>query len=180
MMIEYQIACLKNFSYLFNFKRNKEIKKILNNIDFGKRVSNVENVKLTVKTYSYRLGKDSAKKKILFIVNKLSKVNFNHILKFVLKKTSNDPLAIIKWVEQNIIHVDASPCVINNRPLNAIETLITGIGQCTNLALLAGSLIQSAGYSVRYWSTKNHTFLEWWNPRSKSWQLEDSNFSRQK
>ena len=176
MMIEYQIACLKNFSYLFNFKRNKEIKKILNNIDFEKRVSNVENVKLTVKNYSYRLGKDSAKKKILFIVNKLSKVNFNHILKFVLKKTSNDPLAIIKWVEQNIIHVDASPCVINNRPLNAIETLITGIGQCTNLALLAGSLIQSAGYSVRYWSTKNHTFLEWWNPRTESWQLEDSNF----
>ena len=64
MMIEYQIACLKNFSYLFKFlKRNKEIKKILNNIDFEKRVSNVENVKLTVKTYSYRLGKDSAKKK---------------------------------------------------------------------------------------------------------------------
>ena len=85
VMIDYQIAWLitwlKNFSYLFNFKKNKEIKKILNDIDFGKRVSNVENVKLTVKTYSYRLGKDSAKKKILFIVNKLSKVNFNHILK---------------------------------------------------------------------------------------------------
>ena len=63
VMIEYQIAWLKNFSYLFNFKKNKKIKKIISDIDFEKRVNNFENVKLTIKTYSFRLGGDSAKKK---------------------------------------------------------------------------------------------------------------------
>ena len=176
VMIEYQIAWLKNFSYLFNFKKNKKIKKIISDIDFEKRVNNFENVKLTIKTYSFRLGGDSAKKKILVIINKINKVNFKHILKFILKQTSHDPLSIVNWVKQNIIHVDSSPCVINKRPFNSLETLIIGIGQCTNNALLAGSLMQSAGYTVRYWSTRHHTFLEWWNPRTKSWQLEDSNF----
>ncbi len=171
-----KIVWLKSFFYLFNFKKNKEIKKILNDIDFEERASNLENVKLNLKKYSFRLGGDQAKKRIFYITKKIDKINFKHILKSILKKTSNDPLSIVIWVKRNIIHVDASPCVINNRAFNAIETLIIGIGQCTNTALLAGSLIQSAGYSVRYWSTKTHTFLEWWNPRSESWQLEDSNF----
>ena len=91
------------------------------------------------------MGEIQQKKKIINITKRINKINFKHILKLILKKTSDDPLKIVKWVKQHIIHVDSSPCVIDNRPFNAVETLIIGIGQCTNNALLAGSLMQSAG-----------------------------------
>ncbi|MAW33543.1 MAG: hypothetical protein CMK56_03945 [Proteobacteria bacterium] len=163
------------FVSLFNFKRNQEVKKILQEIKFEKRVKDIKNVRKCLDSFSFRLGGESAQKKISKITNKVNNVNFKNVLKSILKQTSNDPILIINWVKQHIIHVDDSPCVIDNRPFNAIETLISGLGQCTNSAILAGSLMQSAGFEVRYWSTKHHTFLEWWNSKTKSWQLEDSN-----
>jgi len=94
----------------------------------------------------------------------------------LLRHAGRSPAAIVRYVRESTLHVDAAPAVMKGekgeRPFHPLETAVSGVGQCTGAAVLAAALIETAGYRARLWAVPGHSFLAW-QSRSGRWQLED-------
>ena len=145
--------------------------------DLEARFQDRDAVLNALQQYSPTHGGEEARQRLDAVKKRCAEVDVREAYEVFLRKCGEDPEQIVKWVRSITLHIDGAPAVMaadgRERSFHPLETLFTGIGQCTGFAVLAAALIEAAGYESRLWGVPGHTFLEW---RSKNgrWQLEDA------
>jgi SAM-dependent methyltransferase len=145
-------------------------------IDFVGRFSTAAKVRAALRRYSPLHGGEAAVRELAQLSEKLKTADAPLLYRRLLRYSGRRPEDIVTWVRATTLHVASCPAVMRDgaveRCFTPLETVWTGIGQCTGFASLAAALIEAAGYEVRLLAVRGHTFLEWRNIAGR-WQLED-------
>lgn len=154
-----------------------EILERLSKIDFRGRFDTPSKEIETIRRLTVKCGGDQARRELDALHDLSRDAETDVILSSMLDRSGRCPEDIVRWVHNTTVHVSFEPSVMQDgstqRPFNPIETLLSGIGQCTGFSILTSALIEAAGYETRLWMVHGHTFLEWRRPAGR-WQMEDA------